>query len=83
MYMLHPINCSFQGKLTLSSFYVSNKKAPRLYLGNLLTRYGKIFLLSGQLSELAVMVFHMTDNAEVSLGSAMGRTRNRDEGRTR
>lgn len=25
------------------------------------------------------MVFHMTDNAEVSLSSAVGRTRNRDE----
>ena len=83
MYMLHPINCSFQGKLTVPSFYVSNKKTPHLYLDNLLTRYGKIFLLSGQHGELAVMVFHMTDNAEVSLGNAVGRTKNRDEEGTR
>lgn len=62
---------------------MSNKKAPHLYLGNLLTRYSKIFLLSGQHSELAVMVFHMTDNAEVSFGSAVGRTKNRDGGGTR
>ena len=67
----------------IPSFYVLNKKAPHLYLGNLLTRYGKILLLSGQHGELAVMVFHMTDNAEVSLGSAVGRTKNHDEEGTR
>lgn len=83
MYMLHPINCSFQGKLTIPSFSVSNKKAPHLYLDNLLTRYAKIFLLSGQHGELAVMVFHMTDNAEVSLSSAVGRAKNCDEEGTR
>lgn len=38
-----------------------------------------MFLLSAQHSELAGLVFHMTDNAEVSVG----RTKNRDEEGTR
>lgn len=81
--MHRPISCSFQGKLMIPSFYVSNKKAPHLYLDNLLTRYSKMFLLSAQHSELAGMVFHMTDNAEVSVGIAVGRTKNHDEEGTR
>lgn len=36
-----------------------------------------------QHSELAGLVFHMTDNAEVSIGIAVGRTKNRDEEGTR
>lgn len=36
-----------------------------------------------QHSELAGLVFHMTDNAEVSIGVAVGRTKNRDEEGTR
>lgn len=42
-----------------------------------------MFLLSAQHAELAGLVFHMTDNAEVSMGIAVGRTKNRDEEGTR
>lgn len=59
------------------------KKAPHLYLDNLLTRYSKMFLLSVQHGELAGLLFHMTDNAEVSVGIAVGRTKNGDEEGTR
>lgn len=74
VHMLHPINCSITKKISIS-LVLSAKEAPHLYLGRLLTWYDKMFLLSGQHSELALMVFHMTDNAEVSLG----RTKNHDE----